>query len=107
MFAKKFFYVCAGLMMLAIALSVGSSSVEGQSAGDPVVGVVVADAAGSARAIFAVTASGNVYKAPISNSDCSPRGEPCVTGWVMEPGIIGTPVAVDPATMGEVKAKFR
>lgn len=54
--AKKFFYVCAGLLLLALAYSFGASRAVAQGAGNPFVGIVSAESF-----VTVITRSGDVY----------------------------------------------
>ena len=56
--AKKFFFVCGGIMMLVLAFTLGANSVVAQSGGENVVGMAT-----YGGRVFVVTAEGDVYKA--------------------------------------------
>ena len=53
--ARKFFYVCAGMLMLALAYHLGASTAHGQGAGS------VLDADDPGLGSYVVTSSGRVY----------------------------------------------
>lgn len=56
--AKKFFFVCAGILMLVLAYTLGANSIVAQSKEGNVVGIATYGAD-----VFVVTAEGDVYKA--------------------------------------------
>jgi len=59
MFAKRFFYVCAGLLCLALAYHLGATNAKAAPPGNP----VVAMCAEGTGWILATTANGDVYRA--------------------------------------------
>ena len=89
--AKRFFYVCAGLLMLALSYHLGARSAGAQAPGNPVAGV--AHDAGSA--LFVVTANGDTY--------VSLEG----TGWQRKDNVFSAPTPAQPTTFGALKARFR
>ena len=99
MFAKRFFYVCAGLLCLAIAYHLGARSAAAQS-GSPVSGLTVTNV-GCGGAVYVLTPNGDLYA----------RGLTCngMTGSV--PAFQGnfwsgaTPTTQE--TFGSVKARYR
>jgi hypothetical protein len=54
--ARKFFYVCAGMLMVALSYHFGASTASAQAPGNPVVAALTANSV--------VTANGDVYYAP-------------------------------------------
>src|SRR5438128_1757716 len=76
MIAKRFFYVCAGILCLALAYHFGALSATAQAPGNPVVGIAYFAAAGNSG--VAVTTNGDVYES-VAGSDYSSwslRGKP-------------------------------
>lgn len=92
--AKRFFYVCAGLFLLAFTYHFGARSAAAQAPGNPVVGCGVA-AYGGTYATVAVTANGDFY---LLNNIGTPR---------YHGNIFGVPTATAPTTMGRVKDAYR
>jgi len=110
MFAKRFFYVCTGLLMLTIAYSIGANSVGAQASPGDFTGI----SSFPNEPTIAVTAGGDVYGRaahPYSGGGelewIPSQGGLANQGWQHMGNINGGTVAVDPATMGEVKAKFK
>src|SRR5688572_25515769 len=62
--AKKFFFVCAGIFLLALTYHLGARSAGAQGPGNPVVAATVAN--GSAP--VAITANGDSYAASYSST---------------------------------------
>ena len=62
--AKKFFFVCGGILMLVLAYTFGANSVVAQSKGGNVVGITV-----YGNDALVVTAEGDVYQATNNNAD--------------------------------------
>jgi hypothetical protein len=54
--ARKFFYICAGMFLLALSYHLGASTAIAQAPGNPLVGV-----AANQGGIFAAAANGDVY----------------------------------------------
>ena len=62
--AKKFFFVCGGILMLVLAFTLGANSVVAQSKGGTVVGIAL-----YGNDATVVTAEGDVYQATNINDD--------------------------------------
>jgi hypothetical protein len=62
--AKKFFFVCGGIMMLVLAYTLGANSVVAQSGERNVVGIAV-----YGNDAVVVTDEGDVYQATNNNAD--------------------------------------
>jgi hypothetical protein len=92
MLAKRFFYVSAGILCLALAYHLGATSAGAQAAGNSVVA-----AAGG----FVVAANGNVYADPalLQPSNASQ--------WVLAGNVFGVPVSAKQETWGQLKARYR
>ncbi len=58
--AKKFMYVCVGMLALAGAYHLGAENTVAQSLGDPVVGMDVLHMSSESR-VTLVTANGDIY----------------------------------------------
>lgn len=58
--ARKFFYVCAGMLMLALSYHFGAGTAVAQPPSNPVVGV----ATNSAGSFLAMTAGGDAFFTP-------------------------------------------
>ena len=92
MFAKRFFYVCAGLLCLALAYHLGAKSAGAQAPGNPVVGIT-----GSSSYIAAVTSNGDVY---LSSNDWGDGP------WSFRSNIFNSATPAAQPTWGQVKAKY-
>ena len=91
MFAKRFFFICAGLLCLALAYHLGATSATAQAPGNPVV-------AARAQPDAVVTANGDVYL----------RGPGGWNDWHLGGNIsTGAPTPVQQSTFGAVKATHR
>lgn len=86
---RAFFYVSAGVFLLALAFHLGARSAAAQSPGNPIV---------AAYSGFAVAANGDVYSNP------STQGE----SWTWVGNIFGgLPIPVEHSSFGQVKARYR
>lgn len=90
--AKKFFYVSAGLLMIAIAYHLGASTATAQAPSNPVVGIA------EAPYTIVVTANGDVYHGTDSEG-----GGP----WTRVSNVFGAATATAPQSFGALKAKYR
>ena len=90
--AKRFFYACAGLLMLALSYYFGASTVSAQSPSNPIVGL------GGSSGYLAVAANGDVYNSNNGGGVWNYMGN--VFGQV-------SPTQVRTETWGEVKARYR
>ena len=94
--AKKFFYVCAGLFLLALTYHLGARSATAQSSGNPVVSLSAVYFA--EPLMWAVTSNGDVY---------ADNGSQGLT-WVRRGNVFGNaPTAAQSATWGQVKSSYR
>ena len=94
--ARKFFYVCAGMFLLALSYHLGASTATAQGPGNPVVGFIAYGNAGLAAA--AITANGDVYASNIGGLD---------HGWVFKQNIFNggaTPSLHE--SWGQLKARY-
>ena len=93
--ARKFFFVCAGLLCLAIAFHLGASSAGAQAPSNSVVAVIGGTCPNFSSVV--VTANGDLYG---SNY--------CSDSWAHIGNVFsGGPVNVEKHTLGELKARFR
>ncbi|NOT35528.1 MAG: hypothetical protein HOP12_15390 [Candidatus Eisenbacteria bacterium] len=94
--AKRFFYVCAGLFLLAGAYAMGARNAVAQAPSNPVVGTFSADVCASGFASAVVTANGDVY-------GCAGGGQ-----WVHHGNVFaGGPIPTKQESFGSVKARYR
>ena len=92
--ARKFFYVCAGMFLLALSYHLGASTATAQGSGNPIV-------AAFGQAPVVVTANGDVY---VSNGGNGGTW----TGWVRVTNVFsGAPVPAQHESWGQVKARYR
>jgi hypothetical protein len=93
MAARKFFYICAGMLMLALSYHFGASTATAQSPGNPVV-------AASSGDPIVYTANGDAYHFNGSSS-----GAPA---WVLIGNVFnGGPTPALHESWGQVKARYR
>jgi hypothetical protein len=92
--AKKFFFVCGGILMLVLAYHFGATSATAQAPSNPIV-------AGDYVAV--ITANGDVYS---NSSEIPPSG---AATWVRAGNVFAAsgPTPAQPTTFGAIKAKFR
>jgi len=104
--AKKFFYVCAGLLMLALSYHLGAQSVLAQ-VGVSAFGFGVNS---SSNAVVVMTPNGDVYARPCGgNLSIATAGMMDGTAPATRIGNFwgATPVSVQSATWGQVKSTYR
>ena len=95
--AKRFFYVCAGLFLLALSYHLGANSATAQAPGNSVVGVESA----MTTYVNVVTANGDVYRVDAG------QGGGGALNSTYRGNIFGVPVQAQPETWGAVKDKYR
>jgi hypothetical protein len=87
--AKKFFFVCAGILLLAISFHFGESRAQAQTPGNPLVGLAY-----GSSALFAAAANGDVY---VWNG----------TAWNrFSSNMFSGPTPTQASSSGALKAKF-
>jgi hypothetical protein len=90
MLAKRFFFVSAGILCLALAYHLGAASARAQAPGNSAVGI-----AAFQGARVAIAANGDTYYLG-------------AFGWAFSGNIFqGGPVTTQPSTMGQLKARYR
>ncbi len=94
MFAKRFFYVCAGLLCLAVAYHFGAVNAAAQAPGNPVVAFLRHEI--GAGAWVAVTANGDIF-----------TSSPIEGPYVRTGNVFGGPTPVQHESFGSVKARYR
>ncbi len=95
--ARSFFYVAAGIFLLALSYHLGARSAGAQASGTSVVGFI-AGPAGGAYTAAAITANGDVYATSISALDHF---------WAWRANIFSTATPTTPQTMGQLRARYR
>ncbi len=89
--AKKFFFVCAGLLMLVGAYSIGVNSVEAQDTS------LVAGIATAGTSLYAINTHGDVFKSGIAAVD-----------WVYTANIYsGIVVNSEAPSLGDLKSQYK
>lgn len=93
--ARSFFYVCAGLLLLALSWHLGARSAGAQATGNPVVGV---SSIGNGQPVWlAVTANGDTYYS--ANTGQS---------WQFSSNVFaGGPTPAREETWGQLKSRYR
>ena len=95
--ARKFFYVCAGMLMLALSYHFGASTATAQASGNLVVAVTNFAQPAEAHSFLAVTASGDAY---VTSSNGNT--------WVFSGNLFGgAPTPALHESWGQVKARYR
>lgn len=94
--AKKFFYVCGGLLMLALAYHFGATSATAQIAGRPTTALAYN---GSTGQMVALSDLGDVYVSASGGN---------MTTWHYEANVFsGGPVQATQPSWGQLKARYR
>ena len=106
--AKKFFYVCLGVLALACAYAIGADNSVAQIGGSDVVHFRGADAAGGLGYI-AVTANGDIYAVSgiIGINGGQPYWTSDVQNWTHMGNVFAGAVSSQQNTLGGVKSIFR
>jgi len=93
--ARAFFYVCAGLLCLALAYHLGARSATAQvGSSNPVVAAFLNN--GDSRAQWAYTANGDVY----ASGDAGRT-------WIHLGNVFSAPTSAAQPTWGQLKARYR
>jgi len=110
--AKRFFYVCAGLLMLSGAFAIGANSVTAQIGPYDFTGITT-NANGTT---IAMTAVGEIYaigdmpigidSAPYVNWFHLHRGDPHGE-WIYMGSVNGAPVSSEAESLGGLKSQYR
>lgn len=95
MMAKKFFFVCAGILMLVGAYSLGARNVEAQVGGD-VVGVSSFVTTSGSYIVVAITNTGDFYRSENAGED-----------WYYRTNIFGGAVSSEQPTLDDLKSQFK
>ena len=90
--ARAFFFVCAGILCLALAYHLGARSATAQAPANPVVGV----AGGGTHLWFAMTAGGDSYFTPNDGQT-----------WYRYANCFGAATPATQETWGGVKSRYR
>ena len=96
--AKRFFYVCLGLLALAVAYHLGAQTATSQGFGTAT-GISVSGANTTQCYVYAVADNGDCYR---KWQDWAPS-EP----WQYFGNIFAGGVATQPSTWGQIKAQFK
>jgi hypothetical protein len=91
--ARKFFYICAGMLMLALSYDLGASTAAAQAPGNPVVAVF--------NTSSLVTANGDIYEGSNSNGAV-------FLNWTLRTNVFsgGGPTPALHQSWGQVKARY-
>lgn len=91
--ARAFFYVCAGVFLLALSYHLGARSAVAQAPGNPAVGI----STGADNYVYAITQSGAVYRSAFNAPpDWQPYGN-----------IFSGPTPAQRESFGAVKSRYR
>lgn len=102
---KKFFFVCAGLLCLAVAYHLGATNAQGQ-AGSAVTGIAVGLTGNQAASNFYVmTQDGTVYWRQFQHFNPSFAGAPFQSAGNFWTG--SSPTASQSLSWGSLKARYR
>ena len=87
--ARAFFFVCAGIFLLALAYHFGATTATAQAPGNPIV------AAGSLNFVFT------------ANGDCYYSSDPRYSPWSVVSNVFGSsPTPAQSISVGQLKAKY-
>ena len=103
--AKKFFYVCMGILALAGAFALGSNSVSAQVGGE-FVGISID---GVYNNTAAITADGSIYARsgkPVCQNEEMVWNNPCAQ-WTLMGNVFDQPVSSEAGSLGDVKSMYR
>lgn len=87
--ARAFFFVCAGILMLALSYHVGARSAIAQAPANPVVGIAAWNGA-----VYVATSNGDTYIL---------AGVP----WASLGNVFGGPTPVERPSLGQLKTRWR
>jgi len=96
MFAKRFFYVCTGLFLLAGAYALGARSAGAQAPGNAVVALTLANSQSSSPPLVAVTSNGDSYYSNDTGAT-----------WMLRGNVFSSPTPNSQETLGGIKARYR
>ena len=95
--ARKFFYVCAGMLMLALSYHFGANTAAAQAPGNACVGFAFGVSTPFGGTEVVLTANGDVYASSVGNS----------TQWVRIDNVFsGPPTPALHESWGQVKARY-
>ena len=90
--ARAFFYVCAGVFLLALSYHLGARNATAQAPGNPVVATFGPDSPNPA----VVTANGDLYQAPTLSLT-----------WVYRGNVFSGQTPAQQGSFGGLKARYR
>ncbi len=90
--AKKFLYVCLGILALAAASHLGADNVRAQAGGD-FVGIA---SGATANEVYTITLSGDCY-----------RSDNAGYSWMYRGNVLAGSVDAKSSSLGDVKSKYR
>jgi len=93
---RKFFYLCAGMFLLALSYHFGASTATAQASGSPVVAVTNFAQPAEAHCFLAVTAIGDAYVTTNSGGT-----------WVFSGNVFSGPTPALHESWGQLKSRYR
>ena len=99
--AKRFMFVCLGLLALAVAYHLGAAKAESNT-GSPFVSLCSYNSAGTTGVFLALTEDGTIY---IARPSSYPWGDP-FPQWQVWGQIPTGGTATQSSTWGQIKAQF-
>ena len=101
--AKRFCYVCAGILLLVAAYGLGANKVQGQAAGSEVVTASATGSFGSRTPeVYVTKANGEIWLLQVNAG-----GTAYSPLWTQLPSVPGGPIQVESKTWGAVKESFK
>lgn len=99
--ARAFFYVCAGIFLLALSYHLGARSATAQ-AGQSIAAFSSGNTSHCSGDFFVITPNGDVYGNHMAGGPCGTAGSPEYIGnfWA-------GPTATTPQTLGQLRARYR
>lgn len=100
--AKRFFYVCAGLLLLVVAYTLGASKAQSQGTTNKVVGVAAGDYATTGHLVIAMTENGDWYWNRTHDNTGWPN-----QAWMFGGNVFGGTISTQPTSWSKVKGDFK
>jgi hypothetical protein len=97
--AKAFFFVCAGVFLLALAYHLGATTAKAQGPGNPIAGVAALYTGGGYTTPVVVMSNGDLYTTPAAYGAAPP--------FVLKGNIFTSATPAAQQTWGQLKAQYR
>lgn len=104
--ARKFLFVCAGVLCLAVAYHLGATRSEAQGGIAQFAGIAAVTQGGNTGYVLALTTEGDLYVRsghPICNGNWTVQN----CDWTLVGSVFGGPVPIEDQSFGRTKAQHR